>query len=371
MSKFLVVSGDFVKTGGMDMANFALAMHLAQRGDSVHLVTHRADAELTALPNVHVSLVTKPLNSYLLGSPVLDWQGRRAAQRFAGEVIVNGGNCVCAGVNWVHYVHSAWKPVAQGRVLKTWCTHHAAVHQEREALRKARVVIANSDRTRHDLIERMSVEPERTHTVYCGIDAKTFRPASVEAKREQRRQLGWGQEPVVAFIGGLADRRKGFDRLFAAWKLLCDGSGWDATLAVIGAGPELEYWKSLAAEQGMSDRVRFLGFRRDVPAVLGACDALVAPVRYEPYGLAVQEAICLGLPALVTRTAGVAERYPAELQELLLDDSDDAGLLASRIENWRNEPDSYSASIAALAAKLRENTWDAMASRIAALAEAQ
>jgi len=38
---------------------------------------------------------------------------------------------------------------------------------------------------------------------------------------------------------------------------------------------------------------------------------LVSPVRYEAYGLNVQEALCCGVPAIVSACAGVAERYPA------------------------------------------------------------
>ena len=51
----------------------------------------------------------------------------------------------------------------------------------------------------------------------------------------------------------------------------------------------------------LEGRVRFLGFRRDMPAVFAACDLLIHPARYEAYGLAVHEALCRGLPALVTR----------------------------------------------------------------------
>ena len=45
----------------------------------------------------------------------------------------------------------------------------------------------------------------------------------------------------------------------------------------------------------------------EAPAVLAACDALVSPTRYEAYGLAVHEALARGLPALVSRSAGIAD----------------------------------------------------------------
>src|SRR5262249_56896294 len=93
---------------------------------------------------------------------------------------------------------------------------------------------------------------------------------------------------------------------------------WDAVWLVGGTGSELPAWRRRVADEGLADRVRFLGFRRDVPDMLRAVDALVAPTRYEAYGLGVHEALCCGLPAFVTATAGVAQRFPPELADLLL-----------------------------------------------------
>ena len=76
MGTFLLVSGDFVKTGGMDRANYALASYLADRGDVVELVAHRVASDLLARPNVVFHRVPKPLRSYLMGGPLLDRAGR-------------------------------------------------------------------------------------------------------------------------------------------------------------------------------------------------------------------------------------------------------------------------------------------------------
>ena len=57
--------------------------------------------------------------------------------------------------------------------------------------------------------------------------------------------------------------------------------------------------------------------------MLWGCDALVLPSRYEGYGRPVQEALCCGLPALVSRASGIAEQYPAELADLIIPDAED------------------------------------------------
>ncbi len=362
---FALVSGDFVKTGGMDRANHALASYLARQGIPVHLVAHRADSDLFGQGDVTLHRVAKPLNSYLLGEPFLDRAGRRQAARVArqgGRVVVNGGNCAWADVNWVHYVHAAWTARAEGSVLrraKRAVSHRRALAAERRVLSGARVVVANSEQTRGVLLERLGLEPERVHTLYYGSDPGRFRPPTDAERAEARDRLGWsGDRPVVAFVGALGDRRKGLDTLLSAWRTLENGSSWDARLVVIGAG--LSPGRTAEESHGS---VEFLGFRRDMPEILRACDALVSPTRYEAYGLNVHEALCCGLAALVSRSAGVAERYPAELAALLIPDPDDPTDLASRLLAWRENRVGLAPAIQALSVQLRAQTWDQMAAR--------
>ena len=140
-------------------------------------------------------------------------------------------------------------------------------------------------------------------------------------------------------------------------------------VAVVGSGPALEGWKRHAAELGVGSRVEFLGFRRDVPDIMRAADAHVLPSRYEGYSLVTQEALCCGIPAFVTRTAGIAERYPSELQDLLIPDPEDAPDLARRLRRWREGRDACAAEVAAFSERLRSYTWADMAGRFVGVVE--
>jgi glycosyltransferase involved in cell wall biosynthesis len=371
MQPFALVSGDFVKTGGMDRANYALAAELARRGHRVHLVAHRVAPELLALPTVTAHQVPKVAGSYCLSSPLLNWAGRRWGRRLSGiggRVVVNGGNCSFGDVNWVHYLHSAYTPEVCGRWphrLRRRLVHRLDQRSERGSLARARLIIANSDATRRALIGSYGLEPARIHTVYYGADPNLFYPPSPRERLAARDRMGWPQARwLVAFVGALGDRRKGFDTAFAAWQDLCRDPGWDAELIVIGTGAELPAWQARATSAGVGDRVRFLGFRRDVPELLRACDALVSPTRYEAYGLNVHEALCCGLPALVSASAGVAERYPPELNALLLPDPDDATDLATRLRACRTAVECYRPVLSSLAVALRRYTWSDMGRQI-------
>jgi glycosyltransferase involved in cell wall biosynthesis len=289
-------------------------------------------------------------------------------------VIVNGGCCRWGDVNWVHYVNAAHRPqVRRGMVrwLASEWNHHRWVNDERLALTQARVVIANSHRTRRDLIERVGVDPDRVHVVYLGVDADRFAPPTPAQRAQARRELlGIADDrPIVAFIGAMSDRRKGFDIVFDAWTILCRDAArsWDAQLLVIGAGSEVRAWQSAAAAAGVESRVRFLGLRDDVHEILRACDLLVAPTRYEPYGLSVHEALCCGVPAMVSESAGVAERYPATLSGWLLPDRLTPAALAARLRNWQRGAIGGLHELPALSDTLRAHNWDQMAAEISRL----
>jgi glycosyltransferase involved in cell wall biosynthesis len=365
MSPYLLISGDFVQTGGMDVANYSLAQYLSDRGHEVHLVAHRVAAELRHRPNVHVHRAPKPLQSYLLGEPFLDLVGRYWAsrlQRHGVRVVANGGNCLCKAGNWVHYVHAAYKPTVRGSLARRWrgaLAHRVFLRKERRALRNATLIITNSVRTGADVAKHLAVAPGCIHTVYYGVDPDSFRPRSFEEKVKMRTLLGWPPDrPVVLFVGAVADERKGFGRLFEAWTRLCSDPVWDGLLAVAGSDSAVPEWKTRAAKAGIQSRIRFLGFRRDMTNVLAACDAMVSPARYEAYGLAVHEALCSGVAAFVTVSAGVAERYPTVLNHLLIRDPDDVAELCSRLRDWRARMDEYRAGVLEFSRALRSRTWE-------------
>jgi glycosyltransferase involved in cell wall biosynthesis len=349
----LMVTGDFVRTGGMDKANFHLAKYFAQRATAVHLVAHRVDPELLAYPNVRFHRSAFPLKSYLLGEFFLSRKGRQVARSLGPSAltIVNGGNCPLPGVNWVHYVHAAAAPPLGStfsRRVKGWLSHLLYLRLEKSALQRARVIIANSRRTKRDLIDQLGVPPDKIEVVYYGAEPASPEQLSPGEKSDLRARLDFARDKTLfAFIGGLGDRRKGFDVLFAAWLLLPEKIRASAELLVIGTGADVSRWRAHAAEAGAADSIRFLGFRTDVPEILRAVDALVSATRYDAYGLAVQEALCAGLPAIVSRHAGVAEKYPASLNELLLSDPEDRHELAQKME-W------VAQNLAALTAQTRE-----------------
>jgi len=282
---------------------------------------------------------------------------------------------VSRDVNWVHAVHAAWsnrnRQAGVAFRLRATATKLAARQSERRAVRAASTVITNSNRARLQVVEKLRVPEKRVHRVYYGIDPEAFRPVTAQEKSSARRRLGWPDKRfVVAFIGALGhDRNKGFDVLFDAWRLLSRESAWDADLVAAGGGGEVDLWRQRAEAAGIGGRVKMLGFTKQIPDVLAASDALVSPTHYDAYGQGVHEAISSGLPAFVTRTAGVAERFPPALEDLLLKSPPSACDIACRLRRWRKDVPRFQHRVRALALSLRQRTWSDMSAELFDLIE--
>jgi glycosyltransferase involved in cell wall biosynthesis len=376
--EWVLVSGDFVRHGGMDRANYELARWLAARGTRVRLVTHRVDPDLAAMPTVETELVPRPLGAHALGGLLLDRVGVRVARAAAASaggarVLVNGANCRYYDVNWVHAVHAAWPVLDDGAPLRIRAKNRIDKwrnrRKEARIVGRARIVLANSEKTRHELVTRAGVDAQRVHVVYLGSDPKLDRPAAPEAVAARRRALGIAPaELLILFIGALGhDRNKGLDTLLDAWARLRQHGGPRGRILALGSA--VPRWQREIASRGLAADVHLLGFRADAGDLLGAADLLVAPSRYDSYGLSVQEALCRNVAAIVSSRAGVSERYPAALRPLVLGDPEDARALAGAIASWARERERYAAEVAALGATLREHTWARMSEQIAAVVE--
>lgn len=379
-SPWVLISPDFHERGGQSKAVAALADHLIGRGVPLYIVGHDIHARFRGVDGVTLREVSKPRGVDLLGRFLLPRAGRSVARRVTAEfpaarVVSNGGCCDWPDINWVHYVHHAWEVPPQNAPawfrLKNSYAVWLAKRQERRALQRAKLVLSNSLRTRSDLVEGVGLPEPKVENVYYGCDPDWV-PASPEERTAARAWLGQSPErPLAVFVGGFGyDERKGFDTLWEAWRRLCQNDDWDVDLVCAGGGKGVEPWRRRTAEAGLEDRVRLIGFTERIFDVLAAADVLVSPVRYEAYGLNVQEAICRGVPAVVSARAGAAEQYPESMRDLLLDNPDDIDGLCVCLRRWRENRLDHAKETARLSGRLRAWTWNRMAERVVELAGA-
>jgi len=150
----------------------------------------------------------------------------------------------------------------------------------------------------------------RVQTIHNAVDVECFCP-DPQSRKETRCALGPEAKTLVGIVGQLTPR-KGQLELIEAFAELSRAVP-DAVLLVAGEplfNRDGEYAKSLARaadRNGIADRVRFLGPREDIPAIMRALDLLVVNSRVEPFGLTVIEAMASRTPVLATAVDGINE----------------------------------------------------------------
>ncbi len=371
--EWVIACGGFHSEGGMDRANAAVAVHLADRGARVHLVSHRVDGPLRDHPRVAIARVPRYGGLYFTSDLALDRRARQVAGdlRRSGSrvlVIANGGNCAIGDVNWVHSVHHAWPCRDEGapawfrlknRAYKAWSRR-----REHRSIRAAQVVIANSERTRGDLVSRLGIGEDAVHTVYLGSSPAWVPPDPAARERARRAWCRDPALPLVVFIGALGyDVNKGIDRLLPAIRQLCEG-GWRGEVVIAGGGATSP-WERLA--EGTACPVRFTGHTASAGELLDAADLLVSPVRYEAYGLAIHEAVCRGVPVIVSGTAGVTERLDPDLAGLFLRNPEDVEELVARLRAWAADREGWRERTLRAGGELRAFSEHDMAAQIVSL----
>jgi len=145
--------------------------------------------------------------------------------------------------------------------------------------------------------------------------------ASTPGTALSRAELDVPVDVPLLLAAGRLHPNKAFDILLQAMP-----ETGDAHLMIAGDGDEETALKAQAAALGIEDRVRFLGWRGDIPDLLATADMLVCPSRIEPLGNVVLEAWACGVPVVAAASEGPGWLINREQDGLLVAVEDHAGL---------------------------------------------
>lgn len=165
-----------------------------------------------------------------------------------------------------------------------------------------------------------------------GVDPTRFHPATDgdAARARLRAALGAGAgRPVILMVGRLV-AEKGYPELIEAMRTV------DADLWIVGERLESDHASTVdhaiaAAETdpALASRIRFLGYRSDVPALMRAADIFTLPSHREGMPRSIIEAMMTGLPVVATNIRGSREEVVPEETGLLVPVDDAAALAAA------------------------------------------
>lgn len=157
-------------------------------------------------------------------------------------------------------------------------------------IRSADRIIANSQNT---LDTTAPFAKQKARVIYNGIDAEKYRRLPVEK----------GGGFTIISVARLQPQ-KGFEYLIRAMPLLPE-----CRAVIVGGGPDMQRLERIAENEGVAGRVEFTGkiSNEELFKRYSSADAFVLPSTWEPFGIAILEAMCFELPVIASNAGGIPE----------------------------------------------------------------
>jgi ABC-type polysaccharide/polyol phosphate transport system ATPase subunit/glycosyltransferase involved in cell wall biosynthesis len=302
---------DTFEIGGQEIGCLEFLRRLDRRRFTPHLYTFRPGALLDAVRSLDVPVIVghnKPGSDH--SWTAADQAAREAYRlRLASDLRADAID-VCMVYAWPDGIEAARD--AGVRAIVERVDGPSLLGRTRDKTVCQRVICESQTVRQLILAQRgiIACVPERLVVIPNGIDLARFNPDRYD--RDGCREA-LALEPdafVVGTVGRLAEEKNIGHLLTAVEYLAKIDASAARRVRVLIVGPDGGERASLEAQVsalGLTDRVRFLGPRSDVPALLRALDAFALCSRYEGVPLALLEAMAMGLPAVATGVGSIPE----------------------------------------------------------------
>jgi glycosyltransferase involved in cell wall biosynthesis len=187
------------------------------------------------------------------------------------------------------------------------------------AARNATHLIAVSESTKKDLVEKVGVASEKITVIYEGVNHGIFRQQFIDSPKANRRlqanlaieqlRRKYGIDGDYLLFVGTVQPRKNLARLIDAFSLLTSHFPL-LNLVIVGKKGWLSDEVYAAPQKfGVGERVKFLGYvpTEDIVSLMNGAKAFVFPSLYEGFGLVVLEAMACGCPVVASNISSLPE----------------------------------------------------------------
>ncbi|MBI4403317.1 MAG: glycosyltransferase family 4 protein [Deltaproteobacteria bacterium] len=301
------------RRGGQERSTWEVATRLAARGWDIELYSFALDDWPRHLPLRWHKVPGRKIPSQLLRNIWFRWLVRmmlwfRPPAKDSLMITV-GTAALRADIRVIQFVHGKFNELLANREV-TYPNPKSAFHRcyqkltaayeariERKYLPKSSALIAISNQVKVDLEECvLKHSPVPIHVIHhAGIQGslgQTITSSETSPKTE----------PLLLFVGAL--ERKGIEKVL---RCLASVKHLPWQFCALGYGDTFR-WKKRAHQLEIGDRVTFFGEQASEPFFLAA-DIFFLPASYEPFGLAVSEAVSYGLAPLVSKECGALELW--------------------------------------------------------------
>ena len=198
---------------------------------------------------------------------------------------------------------------AHGEEITTW-RQAVKFSMMKYVYKKAEIVIANSEFTKHELL-KLGVTGSRIRHLSPGVDVQRFFPG-IEIG-DLKKRIGVDTKDKLLLSVGRLSRRKGFDNTIKAFSDLRK-KGLNVHYALVGIGEDKRYLEQLVQKEKVGGYVHFLGHvsEEDLPKWYNAADIFVMPNREidgdtEGFGMVFLEANACGKPVIAGKAGGTGD----------------------------------------------------------------
>ena len=293
--------------GGAEKQALAVADRMAARGHTVALLVlmPRLRAEWpTAIPAVHLDMRKTPW-SVLKGFE----RGRAFLREFQPDLVHSHGFHANIFARLLRLAGPSFIVLSTVHNVYEGGWHRMLAYRLTDGLSRRTVAVSQAAAER--FVQLKAVPQRKCSVILNGIDVQEFAPNGASGAGI-RAEIGVSEAKEEAEFVWLAAGRlapaKDYPNLLRAFAEASLGRG-DARLWIAGeaAVGQIAVLQQLRSELGIGDSVRWLGLRRDMPALLDAADGFVSGSAWEGMPLAVGEAMAMAKPVVATDVGGVRE----------------------------------------------------------------
>ena len=200
----------------------------------------------------------------------------------------------------------------------------------------SQIVIANSHATAQAFIQSGG-KPDLVKVIYNGFDPEMYQSSPADRAR-LRQELHLEDKFVIGQFSRLSPWKGQHVLLDALAQCPESVVGVFVGAALFGEDDYAEKIKQQVADLGLSNRVHFLGFRSDIPQLMGACDVVAhTSTAPEPFGRVIIEGMLCGKPVIAANAGGATELVTHRETGWMVEPGDSQQLAKTVIECFENQ----------------------------------
>jgi glycosyltransferase involved in cell wall biosynthesis len=289
MMKIGLSSNALKHSGGLERYAMDLVRGFAAAGVELAFFARRFDMSVPESRMVEPHRINVSFLPGKLRDRWFSWRLRRARRAAKVDVLIGCNRVDSSEIAICGGTHLGFLR-ATGRAQKRSDSWQIAL--ERSQYEQAKVIVAHSQLMHDELRELYGVPEAKISVLYPPVDGTRFTPVDAGARAALRRKFGFADHEIVLLFPSSSHERKGLPLIEAALR----ESTLPVVLAVAGRPPSRT-----------SERVRYIGYVKDIEDGYRAADFTILASKYEPFGLVGVESVMCGTPVIFPSSIGCCD----------------------------------------------------------------